>query len=54
MAALLGCAGYMEYYVQRHGGQALMAYSVMSAGLGIFVALTLWIRAAAGKEMQNS
>lgn len=27
---LLGCAGYMEYYVQRHGDQALFAYTVMS------------------------
>jgi prolipoprotein diacylglyceryltransferase len=32
-AAMLGIAGYMEYYVQRHGSRALFAYSVMSAAL---------------------
>ncbi len=26
----LGCAGYMEYYVQRHGDQAVFAYTVMT------------------------
>lgn len=29
-AGALTCAGFMEYYVQRHGDQALIAYSVMS------------------------
>ncbi len=29
----LGAAGYMEYYVQRHGAEYLFAYSVMCAGL---------------------
>lgn len=29
--ALLGGAGYMEYHVQRHGDQALFAYSVMAS-----------------------
>ena len=51
MAGLLGCAGYMEYFVQRHGNQAALAYSVMSACLGIYVMLALWIRAAAHKEI---
>ena len=32
-AAGLGAAGYMEYYVQRHGSQAAFAYGVMSAAL---------------------
>lgn len=36
----LGGAGYMEYYVQRHGNQALFAYTVMSACLLIAVVLT--------------
>ena len=31
--ALLGGAGYMEYHVQRHGDQALFAYTVMSGCL---------------------
>ena len=54
MVALLGCAGYMEYYVQRHGNQAAMAYSVMSAALCVYVAIVLGIRAVAGKEKQPS
>ena len=43
-AALIGGAGYMEYYVQRHGNQALFAYSVMSGCLvGVLVLTTaLW------------
>ncbi len=54
MAALLGCSGYMEYYVQRHGNQAALAYSIMSAGVCIFVALALIIRACAAKEKHVS
>lgn len=44
IAVLLGGAGYMEYHVQRHGSQALMAYSVMSGCLAAVVGLTLYIR----------
>lgn len=43
-AGLLGTAGYMEYYVQRHGHLALFAYSVMSGCLLAFTLLTLLIR----------
>lgn len=43
-AAMLGGAGYMEYYVQRHGNLALFAYSIMGACLFGFVILTLVIR----------
>lgn len=50
MAALLGCAGYMEYYVQRHGNQAAMSYAVMIACLCGYVALVLGLWAAARKE----
>lgn len=50
MAGLLGCAGYMEYYVQRHGNQAVLAYSIMSAALVCFAVLALGIRAAAGRK----
>ncbi len=32
----LGAAGYMEYYVQRHGNEYIFAYSVMCAGLFVF------------------
>ena len=36
----LGLAGYMEYYVQRHGGEYALAYSLMAIGLLIvFVSL---------------
>ena len=46
MAALVGVAGFMEYYVQRHGSEALFAYSVMSVcllavvGMAVF---TYWL-----------
>lgn len=46
--AIVGCmggAGYMEYHVQRHGSQALFAYSVMSTCLAVIAILTLTIRA---------
>lgn len=42
--AALGGAGYMEYHVQRHGDQALFAYSVMSACMVVAVAATVLIR----------
>ena len=41
MLSGLGCAGYMEYYVQRHGNQAAFAYSIMSAALLTVVLLVL-------------
>ena len=44
---LLGLAGYMEYHVQRHGGEALFAYSVMSISMLLAVILILRIRANA-------
>lgn len=44
---ILGCiggAGYMEYYVQRHPGEAVFAYSYMSGflALAVFIALCLY------------
>ena len=44
---LLGLAGYMEYHVQRHGGEALFAYSVMSLSMLAAIILILRIRANA-------
>lgn len=44
MAVGIGCAGFMEYYVQRHGNEAVFAYSVMSACLACVILLTLLIR----------
>ena len=41
MLSGLGCAGYMEYYVQRHGDQAAFAYSVMTAALLAVILLVL-------------
>lgn len=49
MAAAIGGAGFMEYYVQRHGNEAALAYSVMSVCLGLAVALTLLLRLQAEK-----
>lgn len=43
-AALVGGAGYMEYYVQRHGDQAAFAYSIMSACLAGLILVVLAIR----------
>lgn len=39
--ACIGGAGFMEYYVQRHGNLALLSYSVMSLCLVGVIALTL-------------
>ena len=43
LAALIGVAGYMEYHVQRHGNEAVFAYSVMSGCLAGVVLLTVLI-----------
>ena len=43
----MGGAGYMEYYVQRWGSEALFAYSVMSGCLAVVILLTLLIRGLA-------
>lgn len=50
MLALLGGAGYMEYFVQRHGDRALFSYAIMTACLGIFTALSLLTYHAAVKS----
>ncbi len=49
MLAGLGGAGYMEYYVQRHGNEAAFAYSIMSAAL-IAVILLVLISWGLGKK----
>lgn len=43
MVLLLGIAGSMEYFVQRHGDQALIGYLVMLVSLTAVVALTIFI-----------
>lgn len=47
IAAAIGGAGYMEYYVQRRGNEALFAYSVMSACLLAVILMTLLMRSLA-------
>ena len=53
--AMLGGAGYMEYHVQRHGDQALFAYTVMSICILVAVAAVVLIRriAEAGQRTQS-
>lgn len=41
IAAMLGIAGYMEYYVQRHGSLAVFSYSIMSAALAVIAAAVI-------------
>lgn len=53
MAALLGGAGYMEYFVQRHGDRALLAYGVMTACLGTLTALALLTMTRAGRDIRS-
>ena len=42
---LLGLAGWMEYYVQRHGNQAAFAYTVMGSSLAgvVLLGTVLWV-----------
>ena len=53
IAGCIGGAGFMEYYVQRHGDQAVFAYSVMSGFLCGIVILTLILRLLAVKAEQK-
>lgn len=39
----LGLAGYMEYYVQRHGNLYMLSYSLMGTGLAISIACAMII-----------
>jgi prolipoprotein diacylglyceryltransferase len=43
-AGCAGGAGFMEYWVQRHGDQALFSYSVMTGCLVVMVILTCIVR----------
>lgn len=52
-AACLGLAGYMEYHVQRHGNQAVFAYSVMSGALAGVIILILATRHLAQAERRK-
>ena len=46
-----GLAGFMEYYVQRHGGAFLFSYGLMTVGLAAVFAAT---RLAAAKARKPS
>ena len=48
--ALMGTAAFMEYWVQRHGDQALFSYSIMGSCLLLSVVLTAVIRLIAVKR----
>ena len=54
IGGLLGCAGYMEYYVQRHGDNASFSYTIMSLSLSGVVALALVIRTLAHTLRKSS
>ena len=49
-AAGLGGAGYMEYYVQRHGNQALFSYTIMSLCMAAVAGITLFLYFHSGKK----
>ncbi len=53
LAALIGVAGFMEYYVQRHGSEAVFAYSVMTGSLMAVTIITLLIRTQAMEEAEK-
>ena len=53
IAAGIGCGGFMEYYVQRRGNEAVFAYSVMSGCLMGVILLTLLIRYLAVKKEEK-
>ena len=44
IAGFMGGAGFMEYYVQRRGNEAVFAYSVMTGCLAVVIVLTLLVR----------
>lgn len=51
-----GLAGYMEYYVQRHGGEAVLAYSIMTSALLVLVISVLasgWLSAREEHKMEG-
>lgn len=47
VAGLMGLAGFMEYFVQRHSHKTVLGYSIMASALLGLVVLTLGIRALA-------
>jgi len=54
IAGMMGLAGYMEYYVQRHGNEAAFAYSTMGASLAVIVVLSLVMRALGNRKKREA
>ena len=54
IAGMMGLAGYMEYYVQRHGNEAAFAYSTMGASLVVIVVLSLVMRALGNRKKREA
>lgn len=52
-AGCLAVAGYMEYYVQRHGHEAEFAYSIMGIALLGIILSALFTRSRAAVEERN-
>ena len=52
--AAVGGAGYMEYYVQRRGNEALFAYSVMSGCLLLVIGSALLIRYLGSRPLEKN
>ena len=56
-AAMVGGAGYMEYWVQRHGDQAIFSYSVMTGclvGLTIITCLVRLLAVTRERKLQKA
>ena len=51
--SMMGLSGYMEYYVQRHGNEALFAYTLMACGLIVIVLTTLVLRALGNRAIRK-
>ena len=49
-AGCAGGAGFMEYWVQRHGDQAIFSYSVMSGCLAVMLIVSCLVRLLAVKQ----
>ena len=49
----LGLAGYMEYYVQRHGNLYMLSYSLMGTGLVLSMACAIIMMATTLKKKDN-
>lgn len=50
IVACIGLAAYMEYFVQRHGGQAVFGYAVMTGAMVIAAAVGVALWMSCGKH----